>query len=93
VQKLTKSLIDAYYLILKEEIAASPTSGAQKDHSLTMDYFLNDKHSSSNSTHPLNGSVSMPSWILKQCIFKNQHIVVEALLEAPSLNIPLHYHP
>jgi hypothetical protein len=33
VQKITKPLIDAYYLMLKEAIAASPTSKVQKDHS------------------------------------------------------------
>jgi hypothetical protein len=63
VKKLTKPLIDAYYLMLKEVIAASPTSGVQKVHSPPLDYSPTDNHSPSNAqdpSSPLNRSVAMP---------------------------------
>jgi hypothetical protein len=44
VRKLTKPLIDAYYFMLKEVIAASPTSGAQEDHLPLLDHFPSNNH-------------------------------------------------
>jgi hypothetical protein len=51
VRKLTEPLIDAHYIMLKEVIAASPTSGAQEDHLPLLNYFPANNHSSSNSLH------------------------------------------
>jgi hypothetical protein len=49
--------------MLKEVIAASPTSGAQKDHSPPLDYSPTGNYSSSNGqdpSNPSNRSVAMP---------------------------------
>jgi hypothetical protein len=51
VQKLTEPLIGAYHLMLKEVIAASPTSRTQKDHLPLLDQFPTDNYSSSNALH------------------------------------------
>jgi hypothetical protein len=64
VKKLTKPLIDAYYLMLKEVITASPTCGAQEDHLPLLDHFPSDNHSFSNalhSSHPLILLGAMPA--------------------------------
>jgi hypothetical protein len=62
-KKLTKALIDAYYLMLKEEIAASPKSRAQKDRLPPLNHLLTDNHfysSAQDQSNPLNRSVVMP---------------------------------
>jgi hypothetical protein len=40
VRKLTKPLIDAYYLMLKEVIATSPTNGANADDLPLLDHLM-----------------------------------------------------
>jgi hypothetical protein len=92
VRKLTKLLIEAYYLMLKEVIAASPTSGAQEDHLPSLDHFPSDNHSSSNALqtlHPLILSGAMPTQLRQE--IEAKHIQEQANCRGgpridPSLN-------
>jgi hypothetical protein len=80
VRKLTEPLINAYYLKLKEKIAASPTSGAQDDKLPLLGHFLAENHSSSNalhSLHPLILSGVMPVRLRQE--IEAMHIQDEAM--------------
>jgi hypothetical protein len=57
VRKLTKPLMDAYYLMLKEVISASLTCEAQEDHLPSFDCFSSDNHFSSKALHSLHSLI------------------------------------
>jgi hypothetical protein len=50
VSNITEPFIDAYYLMLKDVITASPTSGAQEDHLPLLHHFPVGNHITSPLT-------------------------------------------
>jgi hypothetical protein len=91
--------MDTDYLMLKEVIAAIPTSGAQEDHHPLLEYLPTDNHSFSNalhSSHPLILSSVMPARLYQE--IETMHIQEPAncsggpLVEAQALIALLYYH-
>ena len=86
---LTKPLLDAYDLMLKEAITSTPGSSLAEDHLPLLDHFPTDNHSLANrlhSSHPLVLTSAMPALLQQEIEAMHIQTASDPSFRGPTLN-------